>query len=139
MNISMIKRKRVALFSLSVNNVLKPAVLAVTAWKKEVSNFEPIGNPASVFCHSINRTSRVPAKSSEPVTANTVLVCRESLLGRSKLVRRFMIFRSAMTKKPSPPKMIRAVIVRFTNRSPRKETKLVWYREKPALQKAEIE
>jgi hypothetical protein len=138
-NIKKMLKKRVTLAILLKSRVLKPAVLAVTDWKKEDISFVGTERPTMELRHSKMINPRVPVKSKMKLRERTNLECterRRTWLGFFGLKK--SLFNSTRTKKPRPPVMIRLHTVRVTKGSFLKFMKLSENSEKPALQNALI-
>ena len=103
---------------LSVNSfkgsVLKPAVRTVTDWNREerICSSKGKREKTTLFC-SNKKKKKAPPKISKAVTNSTNLVC--------KCIRSIFILLSKIsrqTKKPKPPKTIKAIITRFKYQFP---------------------
>ena len=69
---SKIMKKRVSLAIFPMDNVLKPAVLAVTDWKKADRNRPGIESGARVLCHSMVIIKNIPETSKIAVVDSTI-------------------------------------------------------------------
>ena len=120
-----------------VDILLNPAVLGVTAEKKEFKTFSPPSIYAKVsgLLYSNKSIKTVPPITRNPVTSRTIFVCTENLLILLTL------YSSVHTLKPNPPIIISAAAVSITT------VFVLWVVKltpppkisKPALQNAEIE
>ena len=135
--IKIIVKNLPALVIPDVDILLNPAVLGVTAAKKEFKTFSPpfIVAMVSGLLYSNRSIKIVPPITKNPVTSKTIFVCTENLLIL------FTLYSSVHTPKPNPPIIIRAAAVSIT------KALVLWVvkltpppnTSKPALQNAEIE
>ena len=115
--------------------VLKPAVLAVTDWKREWSMRSFMGSPE----YSAKKKNTAGRRSSSPEVTRTTLVCKRYFLKQSLY---FTI--SSQVRNPMPPVIMSSIRMTLTYIFP---PKLVMeekgsrtpIRSKPALQKADTE
>ena len=108
MNIKNIITKRLLSLNLVRSIVAKPAVLAVTDWKKATSNFSKPVIPDSEWLYSPVNKRTVPR------TKRNTIINTPSLLVSFHFLRLFPDNILAPTKNPAPPKIIRAAIVNTT-------------------------
>lgn len=132
-------KKVVALVIIEILTVLKPAVLGVTAWKMDARIFSLMGIPLRTLFHSSKENNKAPVIIRVRDVRKTILKCRGILnLSFFNLATKNPKI-TLRGKNPIPPRKIKIITVRFTRASPLKEARLSEKREKPALQKAEIE
>ena len=98
MNIKAVSTSRPGVENVPSGYVENPAVLADTLWK----------NAPSQVTSSVSLINTVPITMRQPLTVSTTLACMESLCHLSRFTHI-----SRMTRKPMPPKKIRAQVVRF--------------------------
>src|SRR3989338_790876 len=133
---SIIMMNSVAFVSIAKFTVLNPAVLVVTDWKSEhiIWSCSPISLMVLFFSKAKNMTA--PPNRRMAVTISAIFVCRDTFF--LNLLYR-IVFISWRRKKPSPPDIIKKIIVRFMTVSFWYLIRLSWNGENPALQKAAIE
>ncbi len=141
MNIRAMSTMRLASLRAAMSTLLKPAVRAITDWKKEVI---ARSKPSPTLCSLPARKNSMQKISTVPATIRNRLVLTTRRLKRLKrctgapnLPPLSRPRNSRSTPKPMPPRMTLPAITRLTTGSSRKGIRLSGLRAKPALQKEE--
>jgi len=108
-NIKTITKKSVVAESPLMDKVLNPAVLGVTARKKEFISFSPtVVNSDKTPLYSRRNIAPVPINKRQNVRDKTTFVCKFNFAKMSALsfLQNFILGISSKTTKPNPPKII---------------------------------